>query len=304
MDFPIPTPLTTDEIAALREERAAAMKTAGGPSAKPAKNADPLEGVDLQAVALERAVTRGKHLISARYGCIACHGPNFGGGEMMNDAAIGRILGPNITAGKGGRTATYTPADWDRIVRHGIKPDGHPAFMPSEDFILMSDQELSDIIAYVRSLPAVDAEVPAPTFGPIGKVLSATGKFPLSAETIQDHTAAHAALPPPAEETVEFGKHIAAVCTGCHRPGLNGGPMSFGPPSWPPAANLTPDASGLKDWTYEDFDKLFTTGVRKVGVPVRDPMIRIVPFGQAATTTEKKALWNYLTSLPATPTGK
>ena len=89
----------------------------------------------------------------------------------MNDAAIGRILGPNITAGKGGRTAAYTMADWDRIVRHGIKPDGRPAVMPSEDFLLMSDQELSDVVAFLRSQPTVDAEVERPTFGPIGPAI-------------------------------------------------------------------------------------------------------------------------------------
>ena len=41
----------------------------------------------------------------------------------------------------------YEPADWDRIVRHGLLSDGRPAAMPSEDFQMMSDQELSDIIA-------------------------------------------------------------------------------------------------------------------------------------------------------------
>jgi hypothetical protein len=85
---------------------------------------------------------------------------------MIDDPMIGRLLGPNITGGEGGRTADFGPADWDRIVRHGIQPDGHPAFMPSEDFRSMSDQELSDIIAYVRSRPTVDATVPPPAPGP------------------------------------------------------------------------------------------------------------------------------------------
>ena len=108
------------------------------------------------------AVARGKHLVEARYGCTVCHGSDLAGGVMIDDPAIGSVLGPNLTQGKGGRTAGYTMADWDRIVRHGVKPDGSPAVMPSEDFFKMSDAELSDIVAYVRARPAVDAEVAPP----------------------------------------------------------------------------------------------------------------------------------------------
>ena len=259
---------------------------------------------DISALTLGRALERGKHLVEARYGCTGCHGDNFGGGEMINDGAVGTILGPNITAGKGGRTANYTMADWDRIVRHGIKPDGHPAFMPSEDFLLMSDQELSDVVTYIRSRPTVDATVAAPTFGPIGKVLAAVGKFPLSAQNIANHNAAHEALPPPAEETVAFGRHLAGICTGCHRPDLSGGPISFGPPSWPVAPNLTPHETGLKSWTFEDFDKTLMTGMRKSGAVVRDPMVLIIPFTSKTTVTERKALWKYLQSTTPQPIGK
>lgn len=250
------------------------------------------------------AVARGQHLVDARYSCTACHGANFGGGEMIDDGAIGRILGPNITAGRGGRTATYTSADWDRIVRHGVKPDGRPAVMPSSDFFAMSDQELADIVAYITSRPAVDADVPAPTFGPVGTVLVALGKFPLSATDVADHQRAHAPAPPESAVTVAFGKHLSGVCTGCHRTDLSGGPMAFGPPSWPAAANLTPAPAGLAGWTFEDFDRVMTTGLRKVGVPVTDPMIRVVPYGQQMTDVERRALWLYLTTLPPTPTGR
>jgi hypothetical protein len=50
--------------------------------------------------------------------------------------------------------------------------DGRPAVMPSDDFQHMSDQELSDIISYIRSLPAVDNTVPKSTFGPLGRCSS------------------------------------------------------------------------------------------------------------------------------------
>ena len=68
---------------------------------------------------------------------------------MIDDPAIGRVRGPNLRPARGIARASYTMADWDRIVRHGVKPDGKPAIMPSDDFFKMSDAELSDIVAYV-----------------------------------------------------------------------------------------------------------------------------------------------------------
>lgn len=109
------------------------------------------------------AVLRGQHLVEARYGCQHCHGDNLAGGVMLDEPAIGKILGPNLTAGQGSRTAGYTMADWDRIVRHGVKPDGSPAIMPSEDFFKMSDAELSDIVAFIRAAPRRRWTPPCPS---------------------------------------------------------------------------------------------------------------------------------------------
>jgi len=293
VEIPIPFPLDEKEVEALRAERQAA-----------ANGGDPLAGVDLNAIAMERALTRGKHLVEARYGCNVCHGENFAGGVMIEDAAIGSIRGPNITAGRGGRTAAYKSSDWDRIVRHGIKPDGTPAVMPSEDFFKMTDHELSDIVAFVKSHPAVDTEVPRPSFGPVGKVLVATGRFPVSAEALPNHMSDHPVQAPEAIESVEFGAHLANMCLTCHRSNLAGGPMPFGPPNWPPAANLTPHETGLRSWTYDDFEKLLTQGIKKDGTKVREPMILMVPAGQKMTPTERKALWAYLGSVPARGTNK
>ena len=45
--------------------------------------------------------------------------------SLLEDAfPLGRFLGPNLTTGQGSRTLDYEPADWDRIVRHGVLPDG------------------------------------------------------------------------------------------------------------------------------------------------------------------------------------
>jgi mono/diheme cytochrome c family protein len=254
----------------------------------------------LPAAADLEAIARGKHLV-ARNGCDGCHGADLAGGIMLDDPAIGSIRGPNLTAGRGGLAANYAMADWDRIVRHGVKPDGSPAVMPSEDFFTLSDAELSDIAAYIRSVPAVDAEVPRPSFGPIGKVLVALGKFPFAAEH-QTAAAEHASRPPETADTAEFGAHLAALCVTCHRADFAGGPIGSGPPDWPPAANLTAHATGLGDWSYADFERAITEGVRKDGRQLREPMTALLPAARAMLPTERRALWTYLRSLPARAT--
>ena len=274
-EFPIPFPLDEAEIAELG-----------------------LDGAQAEALAFERARDRGRHLVTARYACTECHGADFGGGVMLDAPIMGRLLGPNITSGVGSRTSGYTSADWDRTVRHGVLPDGRPTPMPSEDFQLMSDQELSDIVVYIQSQPPVDNEVPPVTLGPLGKILMATGQLHLSAQLIEAHDVEHAPLPPTTEASVEFGRHLGGVCTGCHGADLAGGPIPGGDPSWAPARNLTPHESGLAGWTYDEFVAAMRGGTRPDGSALLPPMTAIAPYARSMTDIEMEALWMFLQSVP------
>ena len=276
VDFPIPFPLSEEETdeSALSEEQA-------------------------QALALERAIERGRHLVEARYACTECHGTDLSGGVMVDAFPIGTLLGPNITGGEGSRIAEYGPVEWDRIVRHGILPDGRPATMPSEDFQLMSDQELSDVVAFVLSHPPVNNTVSAPTLGPLGKILVATGQLPLSADLIEAHTEPHAQFPPATAASAEFGQHLAGTCMGCHGEDFSGGPIPGGDPSWVPARNLTPAPAALGGWSYEDFEGSMRGGIRPDGTALRLPMTLVTPYAQSMTDIELRALWLYLQSIPA-----
>jgi mono/diheme cytochrome c family protein len=277
-DFPIPFPLTEAEIAELPAPDSAA------------------------SVALARAIERGGHLIASRYVCTECHGANLGGGVMIDDPAIGTLLGPNITGGFGSRVWEFDASDWDRAVRHGVAPSGLPLAMPAEDFQLMSDQELSDIVAYIKSLPPVENEVARPMLGPLGKVLVALGQIRFAADVIPSHTTPHAVLPPVSEATVEFGRHLSGVCSGCHRADFSGGSIPGGDPSWPAARNLTPHESALGPWSYEDFARALREGKRPDGSELRPPMAAIIGFTRNMSDTEVQAIWTYLRTVPGVPT--
>ena len=276
VDFPIPFPL--DDGGAQASEAAA-----GG----------------VPASASEAAIERGRHLTSARYGCTDCHGADFSGGVMMDAMPVARAFGPNLTLGEGSAVRDYSAADWDRTVRHGIGPGGRPLMMPSLDFQYMADQELSDIVAYIRSLPSVANEMPAPEMGPIGKFLLARGAFRLSVDEIPSHDTPHDAMPPEAVADVAFGRHLAATCMGCHKSDLTGGPMG-GDPSWAPAANLT--TGNVDDWTLDEFKTLLRTGVRPDGTSVLVPMTFVMPYAERMTEVELEAMYLYLRSLPTKET--
>ena len=250
VDIPVPWPLTPVELADLRAARTAArtaptalvsMAGAGEPLQAP----DPLADVDLDAIATERARERGERLLEARYACVFCHGDDLAGGVMADDPALGKLLAPNLTMGEGSRTRDYTTADWDRMVRHGIKPDGSGGVMPSSDFFAMSDQELYDLIVTIRARPSVDNVVPGVTLGPVGKVLVATGELPLAASLLPDHQSAHSSTPPSSDDVLAFGAHLTQICVGCHGIGLSGGPIKGGAPDWPPRPGVDGSMGGL-----------------------------------------------------------
>ncbi|MDP6932202.1 MAG: cytochrome c [Myxococcota bacterium] len=319
-DLPIPFPLTEAEVAELRTslleegvdhagEPLAVEEPPGteevedsldGEEAPPSEWApDPLQGADLDQIALDRAIDRGDHLANKRLGCAECHGADYAGKLVADAKPVWVWYAPNIT--RSGLTRDYTAADWDRIVRHGVKPDHTNATMPAVDYMRLSDREVSDLAAYIHSLPAVERVQPETRYGLVGKMLMGSGKMPLAAEDIE-HDADVPIYPPDESVSVEFGKHIAQPCVGCHGLEFNGGPIPGGPPSWPDAANLTQADDGLKGWTETDFLQAMREGRRPDGTDI-DKVMPWELLGQLSDT-ELKSMWMYLETLEAIPTGE
>lgn len=309
--IPIPYPLTDAELDALRkkrgEEQAAAAPTPapaegsadGGVAEAPQPAADPLAGVNLDALAKERSLERAAHYMVSRAPCLECHGEDLGGKVVIDEPVMGTWIAPNIT--RGGVTKDYKPADWVRLIRHCVKPDGHPATMPCQDFTWFSDQELADIVTFIESKPAVDRAMPKSTLGPVFSMLMATGKIKFGPDEL-DHTTPRAKVPPQIAPTEELGKHLAATCSGCHRADFSGGPIIGGDPKWPPARNLTFHDEGLAKWTLDDFKKALREGVRPDGAKI-DPAMPI-QFTKSLKDAEIEGLYKYLLTVAKKPTPK
>ncbi len=245
---------------------------------------------------------RGKHLAAIL--CEECHQPDLGGdANWFNGGALGVGAAPNLTNGKGGLAAQFSDADFVRVVRHGVKPDGTSVFiMPSTDFAHLSDQDLGALIAYIRSVPAVDRATPEPhaRLSFIGNVMYGAGVFGhlLRADRIlQMSEMAPVAQP---GVTADYGQYLVTIngCRDCHGAQLAGG--KAGDPSSPLAPNLTPGGE-LRAWTEADFIKTLRTGVTPSGTPLPSQFMPWKSKGQMSDD-ELKAIWAYLQSLPALTT--
>jgi mono/diheme cytochrome c family protein len=99
------------------------------------------------------SVARGKSLYASR-GCADCHGADATGRKFVDDGKGFVLAGPAIGTGPGSVTVKYTPADWERTIRHGVKPDGRPALiMPSENYNGLTDDDVAALVAYLGALP-------------------------------------------------------------------------------------------------------------------------------------------------------
>lgn len=103
---------------------------------------------------------RGEYLSKAA-GCLGCHTEEkkdavpYAGGRALK-TPFGTFYGPNLTPHKEAGLGAWSEADFVRAMREGRRRDGanlFPAF-PYPSFTKMSDADLKDLWAYLRSLPA------------------------------------------------------------------------------------------------------------------------------------------------------
>jgi hypothetical protein len=269
-------------------------------------------------------VERGSYLFNAVAHCTACHSPMSDytsskgelvvpkGGHEWHMGPIGTLRSANITPDEKTGVGTWSDAELARAIRHGVRRDGLPAlFMMSVG--AMSDEDLTAIVSYMRSIPPVEHAVAPHEIGVLGKVLF-QGPMKFFAEP---HDYAVPPFVPEGEVSVERGRYLTegpAFCGGCHSDFKYDGKLVFvgqtcsgnlGNP-FPDeteegmmfyAPNLTPDpeTGHITAWSKEQFVQRMRAGRMYLGSPM--------PWESYSnmTSADLESIWLYLRSLPPTP---
>lgn len=254
------------------------------------------------------SVARGKQLAEGLGSCGFCHSINgkpgsaLTGGRSMSDV-FGDVAGPNITVAQSG-IGSWTEVDVRTLIRSNKRPDGsylYSSFHKGLEWT--SDSDLTAIIAYLRSLPAVENEVERREIGYIGR--NTTGFFTSVAEVM--------GYVPRISESfrLEYGEYLTnsvAGCDRCHsRSGgtfssdefMAGGEEVSFDGEVKVAPNITQSKeTGIGNWSAEDIATYLRTGRTPAGRMV-DTRFCPIEFYQRATPQEIESVVAYLRTVPA-----
>ncbi len=274
----------------------------------------PVVKVDFPVDVTPERVARGKR--SAEMLCVGCHLDSATGGltgKRMLDtpAQFGQSWSRNITAHPVKGIGSWTNGEIAYLLRTGVTRDGRytPPWMvklPSA-----SDEDLRDIIAFLRSDdPLVrardqDSHDSQPSF--LTKLLCRVAFKPFP------YPRAETTAPAPADQAA-YGRYLVTsqlLCYGCHsadfatnddlHPERSRGYLAGGN-AMPDVggklvrtANLTPEPeTGIGRWTAAEFRRALREGIRPDNRPLRYPMVPYRPLSDA----EADAIFAYLRTVP------
>ena len=221
-------------------------------------------------------LARGKYLVEGVNGCVACHSPadlskpgapyiegKEGSGQVWPDKQLTWLVAPNITSDKETGAGNWSDDVLARAIREGIGHDGRALFpvMPYTNFKSMSEEDLASVIVYMRTLPAVQSQLPQTRIPfPLNLLIKSLPEPITTAVGSPDLSTA-----------VSRGAYLVKMgsCTDCHTPQERGQPLpglEFAggfvldlPTGAVATSNITPDASGI---SYYD-DNLFLHVMRE-----------------------------------------
>ena len=254
--------------------------------------------------------TNGRYLAKAA-GCMGCHSDvaagaaPYAGGRVL-DTPFGKFYSPNITPHPQHGLGTWSEADLRRALRLGERPDGahyYPAF-PYPSFTGMTDTDIRDLWAYLRSLPPADRPNRAHEL-----------RFPFGWRFLVTFWKWLFFSPQPfvanlqVSAQVNRGAYLVSVpghCAECHTPRnllgglkrdrwLAGGKLPEGR-----VPNLTP--TRLKKWNDAQLREFLRSGATPEGDPPSDTMDEVIRNSTSQLTPrDLDALIAYLRSLPPLP---
>lgn len=283
-----------------------ALPTAAGPTAATS-----------DAAPDEDAVTRGAYIFDAA-DCVGCHtdvknnGKRLAGGRALA-TPFGTFYSPNITTDKEYGIGQWGLADFQRALRDGISPDSSfyfPVF-PYPAFSGMSDQDIADLWAYLRTVePVAQPRKPHDIGAPFGWRFLQIGwralffrRGPLA--------------PDPDKDAVwNRGNYLANAvvhCAECHTPrnalgGLEQALAYSGNPQGPDnlkVPNITPDPqTGIGNWSRAEIAELLKSGQTPGFSDVGSAMREVVKGTAKLTEADRAAIAVYVKSLPPIVTAK
>jgi mono/diheme cytochrome c family protein len=271
-------------------------------------------------------VARGETLIYLA-GCIGCHTPRqavfsdtenltdeqrqalslasmdtldlenqfLAGGRAFNLGPSGVLVAANLTPDEETGLGSWTDEEIELALREGIDKDGNRLHPLMPDYFDMAQQDIDGIIAYLRTIPAVENAIE-----PSGISLEDYDPgFEREGELL-------ATAP---EDPEELGAYLVDVmrCTNCHTPTdtntgfadstkyLGGGQAYEGPWGIVYGGNVTfHSETGLGEWTDEDVARAIREGVRIDG-----RRLVLMPWQNYSVLSDEDvmAVINYLRSI-------
>ncbi|MEE8296095.1 MAG: c-type cytochrome [Sphingomonadales bacterium] len=184
------------------------------------------------------SLAEGERLAQTR-GCTGCHSKDIAGQIFFDEPIFARVVTPNLT----GFFQTESVETLEAAIRQGIGADGRPlVLMPSDMFSYLSDEDTAKIIAYLKTMPEVENDLPDNFFGPISRLIFISGDFKTAPNMILQNPAFK--FNQTFNPNLFKGEYIAmTVCTECHGQNLAGENQDeFAPPDLSIVAGYTPEA--------------------------------------------------------------
>ncbi|HEY0469679.1 MAG TPA: c-type cytochrome [Polyangiaceae bacterium] len=248
----------------------------------------------------EEQIERGKVIVRSMALCGGCHTAT-NGSELGGNAAFknSTLPAPNLTNDATG-IGEWTDAQVMNAFRNGIDDEGRhlDPIMPYWLFHNMTDADALSVVAFLRSVPKVVAELGAdnPEVAPVQPL--APSALPNSSliSTDADYAAA------------QQGKYLVSSvvqCVKCHSPASQGFPIADFFSGVPPAnntavfaPNITFDDSGIGGWEVADVVTALKAGTNKAGRTLCSPMPSPAKGYGGMTEADAHAISVYLKTIP------
>ncbi len=257
-------------------------------------------------------VARGKYVFGATGGC-GCHTEkdrSLNSGGRRYDGPFGTVFSTNITPDAKTGIGGWTDTQIIEAIRSGLRPNGERLIPvhPYTVFNGMAEADLKAMVAYLRSLPAVNrANQPKKITVPLFEsVFLPAWLAAFSPREMPPATAPTSGLP-----RGEYLVRAVSHCGECHTPrtvtqavdnsrflaGNARGPENSVVP------NITPDkTTGIGGWSEEDLADYLATGNKPDG-DVSSGLMEEVIHGTTAgykdlTKADRLAIARYLKSIP------